>query len=194
VIWITIPLAASCGIPTESSPQAINPSNVPFHLLDPTVPTTTTTQPLAVGVPEEIYLANPTQQLVAVAREVPPPATLTEILGALMDGPTNAESSMGLQSFLSGSASDVTVSFAGGIATVDFLTNPIQEVGPDQILAVAQVVYTATQQPTVTGVVFQISGQPIEVPDSSDVLVPGPVNRATYAPQAPTSPTTTVPS
>ena len=40
---------------------------------------------------------------------------------------------------------------AGGIATVDFTANPVQVVGTDQTLAIAQVVYTATQQPGVTG-------------------------------------------
>ena len=51
------------------------------------------------------------------------------------------------------------------MATVDFTTDPIQVVGPDQTLAIAQVVYTVTQQPGVTGVTFEIAGKAIEVPD-----------------------------
>jgi spore germination protein GerM len=58
-------------------------------------------------------------------------------------------------------------------------------VGPDQTLAIAQVVYTATQQRGVTGVVFQIAGQPIGVPTASGSQVTGPVNRNSYLPQAP---------
>ena len=69
--------------------------------------------------------------------------------------------------------------------TVNFTTNPIQVVGPDQTLAIAQVVFTATQQPGVTGVTFQIAGQPIEVPTANGVQVPGPVDRTSYVPQAP---------
>ena len=79
----------------------------------------------------------------------------------------------------------MTATVVGGIATVDFTSDPVQVVGPDQTLAIAQVVYTATQQPGVTGVVFQIAGQPIEVPTASGVQVPGPVNRTSYLPQAP---------
>ena len=81
----------------------------------------------------------------------------------------------------------MSVAVVGGIATVNFTTNPVldQVVGPDQTLAIAQVVYTATQQSGVTGVVFQIAGQPIGVPTASGVQVPGPVDRTSYLPQAP---------
>ncbi len=72
-----------------------------------------------------------------------------------------------------------------GIATVDFTTNPIQVVGASQTLAIAQVVFTATLQPGVTGVLFQIGGQPIEVPTASGATVPGPVDRTSYQPYAP---------
>jgi spore germination protein GerM len=125
----------------------------------------------------------------AVIRDVAPPATLTDILTALLDGPTRAESTAGLQSFLTG-PTDVHATEDAGIATVDFSINPFQIVGPDQTLAVAQVVYTATSQPGVTGVLFQIDGRPIEVPTAAGVQVPGPVTDATYAPQAPVTPGT----
>ncbi len=73
-------------------------------------------------VPATIYLVAPAQHLVAVSRNVPVPATLTEILGALLEGPTAAESESGLQSFLTGSTTQVTATVAGGIATVDFFS------------------------------------------------------------------------
>ncbi len=96
-------------------------------------------------------------------------------MGALLDGPTAAESTAGFQSFLTGTSTGITATVVGGVATVDFLTDPIQVVGPDQTLAIAQVVYTATQQPGVTGVSFEIAGQAIEVPTASgaQVLRPG---------------------
>ena len=71
----------------------------------------------------------------------------------------------------------MTAKVSNGIATVDFTANPIQVVGTSQTLAIAQVVFTATQQPGVTGVLFQIGGQPIEVPTASGATVPGPVDR-----------------
>ena len=183
---LVLVVCAACGIPTTGGPTAIAKSDVPFHLLNPVPPTTVnSTLPPEVGVSEPIFMVAPSLHLVEVSRDVQIPATLSEILGALLEGPTAAESAAGLQSFLTGSRTQVVATVTGGIATVNFTTNPIQVVGPDQTLAIAQVVFTATQQPGVTGVTFQIAGQPIEVPTANGVQVPGPVDRTSYVPQAP---------
>ncbi len=183
--------AVACGIPTASTPTPIARADVPYHLLDPRSPTTTTpgttpgTTP-AVGVPEQIYLVSPAGHLVPATREVAVPASLTQVLGALLAGPTATESASGIQSFLTDTGAQVTIPAAtAGVATVHFATSPIQVVGPDQTLAIAQVVYTVTQQPGVTGVTFEIGGKPIEVPTAAGAQVSGPVGRSDYAPQAP---------
>jgi len=178
--------AAACGIPTSSGPTVIAKSDVPYHLLNP--PTTTTTTPgtpPAVAVAEQIFLVAPDGHLVASSREVAVPASLGQVLGALLAGPTATESASGIQSYLTGTGVQVTTTQAAGIATVDFSSNPIQVVGPDQTLAIAQVVYTVTQQPGITGVTFEIGGKPIEVPTAAGAQVPGPVGRSDYLPQAP---------
>ncbi len=181
---------AACGIPTSGGPTAISKKDVPFHLLSPASPTTSTSiVSSAVEVPELIFLVAPTQTLAPVSRSIPASTTLngtlTEVLEALLAGPKASESASGLQTFLTGSKTRVSAKVAGGIATIDFATNPIQVVGANQTLAIAQVVYTATQLPGVTGMVFQIGGQPIEVPTASGATVPGPVDRTSYLPQAP---------
>jgi len=179
-------LAAACGIPDNATPTAIARSDVPAHLLNPVTPVTVpSTLPPTVAVPETIFLVAPNQTVTAVSRDVGVPANLTDILSALLEGPTDAESRFGLQSFLTGSRTRVTATVANGIATVDFTSNPVQVVGPDQTLAIAQVVYTATQQAGVTGVIFQIAGQTIGVPTAGGAQVSGPVGRSSYLPQAP---------
>jgi spore germination protein GerM len=179
-------VTTACGIPTSGSPSVIPGDRVPFDLLDPVSPTTTSpATPPAVAVPETIYLVAPNQHLIAVSRYIAIPATLTQILTALLDGPTAAESTSGLESFLTGAAIGVKATTSGGIATVDFIGNPVQVVGPDQTLAIAQVVFTATQQPNVTGVLFQIDDAPVDVPIGSGAQVSSPVSRSSYAPQAP---------
>jgi spore germination protein GerM len=90
-----------------------------------------------------------------------------------------------VQSYLSGAGVDVTATQTGGVATVRFSADPIQVVGPDQTMAIAQVVYTVTQQPDITGVDFEIAGKAVEVPTAAGVQVPGPVGRSDYVPQAP---------
>jgi spore germination protein GerM len=176
---------AACGIPTDAAPKPLPASDVPLHLLTPTTASPGTTRPPTVGVAATIYLVGTDQHVTPATRIVSPPANLTQTLGALMEGPTAAESAAGLQSFLSGERSNVSASTTAGVATVDFTTNPAAVVGPDQVLAIAQVVFTATEQPGVTGVLFQIAGKPIEVPTSSGAQVAGPVTRADYATVAP---------
>ncbi|MGH9078609.1 MAG: GerMN domain-containing protein [Acidimicrobiales bacterium] len=179
-------LSAACGIPTGGGPTAIAKSDVPFHLLSPGAGSTaSTTVSPTVGVPETIFLVAPTQHVVAVSRDVAVPANLGDILGALLEGPTAEESAAGFQSFLTGTKTQVSATVTGNTATVNFTTNPVP-VGPDQTLAIAQVVFTATQQPPVSQVSFEIAGAPIEVPTGGGAQVPGPVSRLSYLPQAPT--------
>ncbi len=178
--------ATACGIPTASAPTPIAKANLPVHLLNPAPPATVgSTIPQTVGVPEPIFLVAPNQHLVAISRDVPTPPTLTEILGALLEGPTTFEAANGLQSLLTGTKTQVSATVAAGIATVNFTADPIPLVGPNQTLAIAQVVFTATEQPGVTGVVFQIAGQPTAVPTDTGAQVLAPVDRTAYAPQAP---------
>lgn len=182
-------VAVACGIPTQDAPSTISKDAVPFNLLSPSSPTTTNaTVPPVASVSEPIYLVAPTQHLSPVFRNVAPPANLTQIIGALLEGPTSAEASIGLQSSLTGKSSDVVATVVNGIATVNFTTNPVQVVGPSQILAIAQVVFTAMAQPGITGVLFEIAGTAVEVPTAGGAQVPGPVTDNTYAPQAPLVP------
>jgi hypothetical protein len=183
---VTVLLATACGIPTANAPTAIAKGDLPSHLLNPTTPSTVgSTLPPAVVVPESVFLVAANQHLIAVTRDVAIPASMSEIMGALLQGPTAFEASIGLYSLLSGTKTQVSATVTAGIATVNFTANPIQVVGPNQTLAIAQVVFTATEQPGVTGVVFQIAGQPIGVPTASGANVTGPVDRSSYAPQAP---------
>ena len=185
--FVVVGATSACGIPTSGTPTAIAKTDVPFHLFDPVTPTTAPpVERPSVTVPASIFLVAPNQHVIAVTRDVPIPATLSEILDALLEGPTAAESAIGLQSLLSGGPARVRATVSSGIATVDFFSaNPVQVVGPDQTLAIAQVVFTATEQPGVTGVVFRIDNRPLEVPTASGAQVPGPVSRASYQPQAP---------
>ena len=84
-------VAAGCAIPTQSSPNTIAASKVPFNLLDPHFPTTTTTQPKAF-VPVKVFFLNSSNQLQPEAAVVAAPAPLSSILTAMLAGPTSAES------------------------------------------------------------------------------------------------------
>ena len=66
--------AAGCAIPTQSVPSAIPPNKVPFGLLNPQLPTTTTTA--QSSVPVKVYLLGPNRRLVGESRVVQFPAPL----------------------------------------------------------------------------------------------------------------------
>ena len=87
-------------------------------------------------------------------------------------GPTDAESAAGLQSAVTTQTTVLGANIAGGTATVNLGGTFGQLVGPPQIQAVAQVVFTASALPGVTGVTFELTGQPVDVPVASGALVP----------------------
>jgi hypothetical protein len=175
---------AACGVPVDKQPSAL--SGVPFGLLQPnSSPTTATTAPSPVEVPVQIFLIGPTGHLASVARDVSVSAPdLATVLQALMAGPTDAESGTGLQSALTTQTTVLGAGITGGVATVNLGGTFGQLVGPPEIQAVAQVVFTASALPGVTGVTFELSGQPVEVPIASGALVPvaAPAQFATLAP------------
>jgi len=190
-------LAAGCGVPTQAAPQTIPRAQVPFHLLDPEAPTTTTTTPPPpFTVPVLVYLVASTgQNLVSSQRLVAPPAQLSAVLDALLAGPTAGELALGTQTAISSEVRVLGASVNGGVATVNFNSAFGEIVGPQQVLAVAQVVFTVTSQLSPeTGVTFEIGGTPTNVPIATGAQVPGPVHLLQYvalAPPPPGSPTAT---
>ena len=109
----------------------------------------------------------------AVARDVPVSAPdLASVLGALVLGPTDVEAAAGLQTALSPQTTILGANIVGHIATVNLGGTFGQLVGPPQIQAVAQIVFTACALPGVTGVTFELSGLPVEVPVASGAQVP----------------------
>jgi spore germination protein GerM len=178
---------AGCAIPTQSSPSTMPPSKVPFGLLDPHLPTTTTTLPKPTSlVPVKVFFLNASNQLTAASRVVAAPAPLVDILTSMLGGPTKAETAQGIFTAI---PSDVTVLSAttqGSIVTVN-LNADFGDITGDSIeLAVAQIVATvATENGYDTGVVFEIDGQRTSVPIASGAEVNAPVYLIEFLPVAP---------
>jgi len=171
-------VAAGCAIPTQNRPSTIAPSRVPYHLLDPEYPTTTTSVPrLTSLVPVKIYLLSPTSQLQAVQRFVVSPAPLTAVLSSLVVGPTSSEAAAGSTTDIPDTVRVLSVVTANDIVTVNFNDAFAEIAGDSTELAVAQVVFTvAAQNGLGTGVVFEIDGKRTSVPVASGAQVTGPVN------------------
>ena len=167
--------ATACSIPTQGDPSSIPASKVPFNLLDPHPPTTTTTQPKAL-VPVQVFFVNSsTQQLQAVQRYVAPPASLTSIITAMLAGPAEND----IPPVGTAIPSDVSVlstNTAPGNTVVVNMNNAFEQItGVNAELAVGQIVATvATANGFGTGVIFEIDGQrtPVEIGNGSEVNGP----------------------
>jgi len=170
-------LAASCAIPTQGAPSSIAPSKVPFDLLNPHLPTTTTTLPKPSSlVPVKVFFLNPTSQLQPEPRVVASPAPLDSIINAMLAGPTSAEAASGVFSAIPSDVSLLGTSTQGDAVTVNMNSAFGQITGTSTELAVAQIVATvATENGLGTGVIFEIDGQRTSVPIANGSQVAGPV-------------------
>ena len=170
-------VAAGCGIPTQGAPSSIPPSKVPFHLLNPHLPTTTTTQPTASpSVPVKVFFFNASGQLQPEPRVVEPPAPLTSILAAMLQGPTAEETASGVFTAIPSDVAVLSTTSQGGVVTVNMNSAFGQITGTSTELAVAQIVATvATENGFGTGVIFEIEGQRTSVPIANGSQVTGPV-------------------
>jgi Sporulation and spore germination len=177
----------ACGVPVDRAPAALPRNDVPFGLLRPSPPSSTTTSaPSPVEAAVSIFLVASSGHLVAVARELPATQeSLVTVLEALVRGPTNTEAAAGLSSAVPIQTTVLgAVIGTGGVATVNLGGTFGQLVGQAQIEAVAQIVFTTTALPGVSSVEFELSGQSVEVPVASGAEVPS-ADRFQFGPLAP---------
>lgn len=174
-------LLAACGIPTEATARTIPASQVPFELLSPVNPSTSGSKPGPVQV--EVYFTSTGDRVVPEPGYVAPPADLAAVISVLLKGPSITEERAGLQTGLGIDVRLLRSSVSSDVVTLDFDTAFGQISGPQEVLAVAQVVFTVVSKlaSTQVGVLFEIDGAPIDVPTSTGALVPGPVHESEYA-------------
>ncbi|HZD73454.1 MAG TPA: GerMN domain-containing protein, partial [Actinomycetota bacterium] len=150
-------MVAGCGVPTDRAPRDIPAKDVPFGLLSTTTSTATSIQ----GVTVRVFLVDD-DRLAAVERKVPMPVDPGKVLGMIPAGPTPQEVTRGLRTAMTSGIASARLS--GGIVTVqlaaEFAQAPIRE----QILALGQLVYTATALAGVRGVEVSVDGRPAQVP------------------------------
>jgi spore germination protein GerM len=180
-------VAAGCAIPTQSAPSTMGPSKVPFNLLNPHLPTTTTTQPKPSSlVPVKVFFLNSTNQLEPVQRVVAAPAPLTAIITSMLAGPGVAETRQGISTAIPSDVDVISTTTQGNIVTVNMNDAFAQITGNSIELAVAQIVATvANENGPTTGVLFEIDGQLVSVPIANGSQVADPVYLVEFLPAAP---------
>lgn len=175
-------LLAACGVPGDGSPREVEAKNVPYKLLAPTAENTTTTQPSAFTQTSrvKIYLADVDGKLRAVSRQVTAPSTAAKAVVSLLNGPSKEEADE-LHSAITTDTKLLGIDGpTDGLVTLDLSHHLLDITGRQQILALAQVVYTATELPLVDRVLFQIDGENVEVPNGNGKLTASPLGRLSY--------------
>jgi spore germination protein GerM len=170
-------LAAGCAIPTQGAPSTMAPSKVPFDLLAPHLPTTTTTLPKPSSlVPVKVFFLNSNSQLTSAPRVVAAPAPLTAIITSMLAGPTRTETGQGISTAIPSNVAVISTTTAAGVVTVNMNAAFGAITGSNIELAVAQIVATvATEVGLNTGVIFEIEGQRTSVPIANGSQVSDPV-------------------
>ncbi|HEY3239404.1 MAG TPA: GerMN domain-containing protein [Acidimicrobiia bacterium] len=179
---------AGCGVPADSSPRALPPDVVPADLLAVDPITTTSTVPVGTSTRVRIYLVGgggTAERLVPVERSVQSPATVERVLSALTSGPNREEAGRGLRSAILPGTIVNSVLVESNIAIVDLVKSAIAAGPTDLILAIAQMVYSATELQGVGGVRFTLDGERANIPTGSGIQSAAPVGRAAYAAYAP---------
>ncbi len=175
-------VGAACGVPTHDTAHEVNPKDVPFELLDERAG-----PPVAdpLGAEQQLIYFARDQHLVATTRKLGSDSSLSRLLDALGRGPNRNEVDAGLRSALPDESRFPDVSVSRGTATIDLDPRFTALSGEDQVIALAQLVYTVTGRPGVGLVRFTLDGQPTDVPRANGELTAGPVSRDDFAAVAP---------
>jgi spore germination protein GerM len=169
--------AGGCGLPAPGDVDRVDPATVPFGLLDTTAPGAPTAAPR--GPVAQVFFVRD-QRLVAIPRRVVGENVPSEAVRLLLEGPTAVEAAAGVTSDVPARTRLISLDLTGHVVTVDFTDEFGTVGGSDQVLAVAQLVYTLTASRYIESVRFAINGKPTEVPNGSGSLSSAPRTRHDY--------------
>lgn len=168
-----------CGVGVDRGVDRVDADDVPFGLLDEDRDAVAAPGPGTPSVVEVYLYSEEAERLVRVQRPIIS-TSVPSLLAQLETGPTDAEADAGLRSALSDTDAIASVDVEGGIAVVD-LAETFQELGGgDQLVAIAQLVFTATGRPDVDEVTLTLEGETVEVPRGDGSLTSGSLERADY--------------
>lgn len=171
VVWLVLAVTA-CGIPIDAEPES-----VALEVEDAPVSPGPTPGDLAAV---SMYLVSD-ETLVRVTRDLPDPTSLDSILGSLLDGVTEPEERSNLRSSIPTATRVVGITQEGSLVRIDLSREFAAVGGGEEILAVAQIVLTATSVDGIDLVALELEGVPTDAPVASGALSIEPVSAEDYA-------------
>lgn len=164
-------LAGGCGVPLDSEPIILDPL--------PELPGD-------IGIIDDRALEAVTLYLVrndritAITRDLVAPPTAESVVESLLAGTTGPEERANLRTSIPPGSEVSEIEVRGGVATIDLTRQFTQVGGDEEVLAVAQIVFSLAGLPEIDSVQFLISGIPTAVPIASGVLTDRPVDSEDY--------------
>ncbi|GAB2589408.1 GerMN domain-containing protein [Kribbella endophytica] len=180
---VVVLVVGGCGVPTQESPVEIRPEALPSRLQGTALPRDVSPPTAGPGQVSVVVNFVRKDRLVRSVREVPNgPAQdrLAAIVAALVAGPTERERASGISSALPVGLQLAVTTLDGNRAVIGL----IGETGgsaAENVLAVAQIVLSATTIPTVKEVTFERDGLPVEALLADGALTTNPLTAADYA-------------
>jgi hypothetical protein len=140
----------------NSSPVRVK--SVPFSLLSPTIPGTNHVRVRFITQP--VYIVDAAGDLAPSSRIVPEPPALATVIEQLLLGPTKIEKSAGYTSALPKSLFVISAKVAEstGVGVINFATSLDKLSRKQQLLAIGQLVLTASVVGAKRGLVIRVAG------------------------------------
>lgn len=172
----------ACGSSEDSgSPATSTTTSTMPSITSTTEPTTTSTVPVTETIGVHVYLVRG-EHLVSVERRIPATkAVATAALQQLLAGLSDDDRRRGYATAVPTGTELRAVTIDDGLATVD-LTGRFESGGGSlsMFLRLAQVVFTATQFPTVQRVNFRLDGKAVTVFGGEGIMLDRPAVRAGF--------------
>ena len=121
------------------------------------------------------------ETLVRVTRDLPDSADLETVLQSLLGGVTEPEERSNLRSSIPAGTEIIGIEREQNIARIDLSSEFAAVGGEEEILAVAQIVLTATSLDGIDFVALELGGVPTDAPVANGALSIEPVEAADYA-------------
>jgi spore germination protein GerM len=170
LLFVTCLLVA-CGIPVEAEPEMVGVEIAASPETESPTPGDLAAVPM--------YLVS-NDSLVRVTRDLPSPPSVTSIFDSLLGGVTEPERSENLRTAIPPGTETLAVTEDGSVLRIDLSSEFAAVGGEEEILAVAQIVLTATSIEGVDLVAFRLEGVPTDVPVASGALSVDPVSAQDY--------------
>lgn len=163
--------AVGCGIPLDSRPETIDVEAV----VSPEVGEPVLGDLSAVSM----YLVRD-EAVVPVTRDLPSPPDPQVVLDSLLGGVTEPEERANLRTAIPAGTSVIDITSDGPVLLIDLSREFASVGGEEEILAVAQIVLTATSIEGIDMVALELEGLPTGVPVASGALSVDPVGADDY--------------